>query len=224
LARYLSDVVSSEYKDHPYLLQFLASEGPTSTSPQKFNAEDAVPSTLSRKTALGLDINVKDELVRGIHANATAIAAAYYPDWNAGSFPPEKLDYSLFDILFFGTYTYFILLCFWGYSHSSPFIAFAVPNSSSGLTWDSGSQAILQRLVTSARNSGKGTKIVLSVGAFFIVSVPTCALSEVQLKGGWGGSYWFSSTCSSSGSRTTFVNTLKHAVTTFGLDGMHSNF
>lgn len=42
--------------------------------------------------------------------------------------------------------------------------AFATPNSSSTLTWDSGSQALLQRLVSSANSSGVGTKIVLSVG------------------------------------------------------------
>lgn len=181
LASYLSCVVSSpEYKDHPYLLQFLAPEDTRSTTPQKFDAEDAVPSTLSRKTALGLNSEAGDEVDRGIHVNATPIAAAYYPDWSAGNFPPENLDYSKFDILFF---------------------AFAVPNSASGLNWDSGSQAILTRLVTSAHNSGMGTKIVLSVG-------------------GWGGSYWFSSACSSSGNRATFTNALKNAVITFGLDGI----
>lgn len=43
-------------------------------------------------------------------------------------------------------------------------LAFATPNSSAKLTWDSGSQAVLTRLVSSAKSSGKGTKIVLSVG------------------------------------------------------------
>lgn len=97
-------VSSPEYKDHPYLLQFLASEDTRSTTPQKFDAEDAVPSTLSRKTALGLNSEAGDEVDRGIHVNATPIAAAYYPDWSAGNFPPENLDYSKFDILFFGMY------------------------------------------------------------------------------------------------------------------------
>lgn len=44
--------------------------------------------------------------------------------------------------------------------------AFATPNSSSGISWDSGATSILKRLVTSARNSGKGTKIVLSIGSY----------------------------------------------------------
>jgi chitinase len=105
LARYLTHVLSSsEYKDHPYLLQFLTSTDSKSAMPsQKFNAEDAVPSTLPREAALGLDVNVQDEVAGGFQTNAAAIAAAYYPDWRAGSFPPESLDYALFDIIFFGT-------------------------------------------------------------------------------------------------------------------------
>ena len=42
--------------------------------------------------------------------------------------------------------------------------AFATPNSSFGITFDQGSQDILKRLVSSAKKSGKGTKIVLSIG------------------------------------------------------------
>lgn len=38
------------------------------------------------------------------------IAAAYYPSWSAGSRSPESLDYSKFDILFFGAFPPFILL------------------------------------------------------------------------------------------------------------------
>jgi len=140
-------------------------------SPRQFSLEDALPSTLSRKQAQALDVST---------AATTFIAAAYYPDWSADAFPPEGLDYSKFDILNF---------------------AFAVPNSSSTLTWDSGSQAILQRLVTSAKNSGKGTKIVLSVG-------------------GWGGSTYFHQACSSAANRSTFVSALSSAVTTYKLDGI----
>lgn len=35
---------------------------------------------------------------------ATPIAAAYYPDWAFDATPPENLDYTKFDILFFGWY------------------------------------------------------------------------------------------------------------------------
>ncbi|KAJ6497662.1 glycoside hydrolase family 18 protein [Mycena sanguinolenta] len=140
-------------------------------SPRRFDLEDALPSTLSRKQAQDLGAAT---------ATATFIAAAYYPDWSVDTFPPESLDYSKFDILNF---------------------AFAVPNSSSTLTWDDGSQAILQRLVSSARSSGEGTKIVLSVG-------------------GWGGSTFFSQASSTAANRATFVSVLSGAVSTFGLDGI----
>jgi chitinase len=39
-----------------------------------------------------------------------------------------------------------------------------MPNSSSGLTWEGSDKDVLRRLVTAAKKSGKGTKIVLSVG------------------------------------------------------------
>ncbi|KAF8514622.1 glycoside hydrolase superfamily [Gautieria morchelliformis] len=135
---------------------------------RKFNLEDALPSTLSRKGA------------EAIMAAASLTAAAYYPDWSVNSNPPESIDYSKFDLLYF---------------------AFATPNSSSGISWDAGGQAILQRLVTSARNSGQGTKVALSIG-------------------GWGGSTSFSQAVSSSGNRTTFVNACVDAVNTYGLDGI----
>lgn len=79
--------------------------------------------------------------------------------------------------------------------------AFATPNSSSGLSWDSGSQAVLKRLADSARSSGYGTKVVLSIG-------------------GWGGCYWFSQACSTAANRTTFCNALVSAVNTYGLEGI----
>lgn len=30
------------------------------------------------------------------------LSAAHYPEWSMGNIPPEDLDYSRFDILFFG--------------------------------------------------------------------------------------------------------------------------
>ncbi|KAJ7772103.1 glycoside hydrolase family 18 protein [Mycena maculata] len=113
-------------------------------------------------------------------AATTLIAAAYYPDWSADQFPPASLDFSKFDILLY---------------------AFATPNSSNTLTWDDGSQAILQTLVASAKSSGEGTRIVLSVG-------------------GWGGSTYFHQAASTAASRTTFVAALSNAVSTYGLDGI----
>ncbi|KAJ7287158.1 glycoside hydrolase [Mycena rebaudengoi] len=171
LEAYLFQLVQSpQYRDNEVLQEFLALS--LQASPRQFDPEDALPSTLSRKKA--------EELLNDVSTAATFIAAAYYPDWSVDSFPPEGLDYSKFDILFF---------------------AFAIPNSSSTLTWDAGSQAILKRLVASARASGKGTKIVLSVG-------------------GWGGSVWFHQAAGTAATRATFVAALVNAVSTFGLDGI----
>ncbi|KAJ6589903.1 glycoside hydrolase family 18 protein [Mycena vulgaris] len=156
-----------QHRDSDTVQEFLALSIPS--SPHGIELEDAVPSTLSRKTA--------EEL---ISAAAKFIAAAYYPSWTADSFPPEKLDYSKFDILFF---------------------AFAIPSSSSTLTWDSATQAILKRLVSSAKKSGKGTKVVLSVG-------------------GWTGSATFHQIAGSSSSRSKFVSTLSSVVAQYGLDGI----
>ncbi|KAI0683182.1 glycoside hydrolase superfamily, partial [Cytidiella melzeri] len=98
----------------------------------------------------------------------------------ADSRPPKSLDYSKFDILFF---------------------AFATPNTSSSISYNSGSTSILQRLVTAAHNSGKGTIFVLSIG-------------------GWGGSYYFSQAVSSASNCSTSVNTAVNAVNTYDLDSI----
>ncbi|KXN90761.1 Chitinase A1 [Leucoagaricus sp. SymC.cos] len=177
LTKYLEALLSTpDYLGSSILAMFLTPDVNGNTS--IFNPEDAVPSTLSRKAAI--DILASAASANDIEAQATPIAAAYYPDWSADTNPPEKIDFSKFDILFF---------------------AFATPNSSSTLTWDSGSQSILQRLVSAKKSSGKSTKIVLSVG-------------------GWGGSYWFSHACSSSANRTKFVNAMASAVNHYGLDGI----
>lgn len=82
---------SSEQREKSELTDFLTSSSTDITG--EFNYEDALPSTLSRKTALEAQAKI---------AAASPIAAAYYPDWVVDSWPPEKLDFSKFDILFFG--------------------------------------------------------------------------------------------------------------------------
>jgi chitinase len=108
LEQYLAKLLDvPQYRQSDAVQEFLALSIPS--SPPQFELEDAIPSTLSRKTA--------EEL---ISAAATFISAAYYPckspkeyffsslrpavisAWSADSFAPEKLDYSKFDILFFG--------------------------------------------------------------------------------------------------------------------------
>ncbi|KAF6750408.1 glycoside hydrolase superfamily [Ephemerocybe angulata] len=218
LAEYLTDLASSsKYKYHTALHQFLLGEETTTSNslnsdggPTRdgFDLEDALPSTLPRKAALtlaamGLNRPTGADVVSFLAAPAAASAsasdsgaikaaaetgttatgmhsAAYYPGWSASAMPPEKVDFSKFDILYF---------------------AFAMPNSSSGLTWEGSDKDVLRRLVTSARKSGKGTKIALSVG-------------------GWGGCYWFSQACSTASNRKKFVAALMDAVKTYDLDGI----
>ncbi|KAJ7578635.1 glycoside hydrolase family 18 protein [Mycena floridula] len=145
LTTYLTNVVNNpQYQKSPALKNFLSASPAEATA--SFDLEDILPSTLTRTKALAL----KAQALSGapdteIGTAATLIAASYYPDWSADDFPPENLDYSRWDILYF---------------------AFATPSSSSRLNWDDGSQAILQRLVKSANASGAGTKIVLSVGGW----------------------------------------------------------
>ncbi|KAJ7125147.1 glycoside hydrolase family 18 protein [Mycena epipterygia] len=168
LEEYISKLLENpQYRHSNAVQEFLAPS--IHASPREFELEDALPSSLSRKTA--------EEL---ISVAATFIAAAYYPSWTADSHPPETLNYAKFDVLFF---------------------AFAIPNSSFTLTWDSPTKAILKRLVSSAKKSGRGTKIVLSVG-------------------GWTGSASFHQIAGSSANRSTFVSTLSSVVSQYGLDGI----
>ncbi|KAI0774706.1 glycoside hydrolase family 18 protein [Trametes elegans] len=172
LSAYLVGLLHSpQYRAHKTFVDFLAASRSPLTS-RRFNPEDALPSTLTRKAAL----ETQDKL----SAQSTPLYAAYYPDWSSDQFPPGSLDFSKFDILLF---------------------AFATPNSSSTISFDSGSTSTLKTLVNSAHNSGHGTKVVLSIG-------------------GWSGSYWFSQTMSSASNRSTFVNACVSAVNTYNLDGI----
>ncbi|KAJ7287157.1 glycoside hydrolase superfamily [Mycena rebaudengoi] len=173
LEAYLTSLVAlPQYRESEVLQEFLAPSIPLS-SPH-FDPEDALPSTLSRKTAQALGESILDATA------AKFLAASYYTSWSAYGFPPESLDYSKFDILFY---------------------AFAIPDTSGALIWDSDAQAFLKRLVASAKKSGKGTKIVLSVG-------------------GWTGSAAFHQIAGNSSTRNKFVSTLSSTVSKFGLDGI----
>ena len=93
LSAYLTGLVQSpQFRAHQFFADFLAPSAPPS---KHFSMEDAIPSTLSRKAALAAQGEIA--------AEATPIAAAYYPDWSSDSNPPSSLDFSKFDILLFGT-------------------------------------------------------------------------------------------------------------------------
>ncbi|KAI0686381.1 glycoside hydrolase superfamily [Cytidiella melzeri] len=82
-----------------YLVNAVAADGKTTRVAKRYSDElhlkDALPSTLSRKAALEVQLKLAA-------AASTPIAAVYYPDWSADSWLPESLDYSKFNILFFG--------------------------------------------------------------------------------------------------------------------------
>jgi len=82
---------------------------------------------------------------------------AYYPDWAAPAFPPEKIDFGRFDWVDF---------------------AFALPDQNFNLTWDEPDQApdLLARLVSAAHQRGK--KVKLSVGGW---TGSQCVLSALLL-------------------------------------------
>lgn len=69
LARWLSNLINSaEYRDNPLLLQFLTVSN--SSVHVKFNLEDALPSTLSRKVALQLKAELDAEEERSMAATS----------------------------------------------------------------------------------------------------------------------------------------------------------
>lgn len=89
--------------------------------------------------------------------------ASYYPSWCVDDRPPESLDFSKFDIVFYGAHTFYRKGFFKKHTHTHG-LAFATPTSSGSLHWNDDSKMILQRLVACVRRSNCHTKIVLSIG------------------------------------------------------------
>jgi chitinase len=81
----------------------------------------------------------------GFACPSKMLVMAYYPDWIASDFPPNKTDFSRFDWIDF---------------------AFAVPNSNFDLEWDEPKRAptLLKALVHSAH--AQGAKVKLSIGGW----------------------------------------------------------
>ncbi|KAF7315066.1 Glycoside hydrolase family 18 protein [Mycena indigotica] len=173
LQEYLVQLLQVPQYRHDDIVQEFIAPTVTNVPLQEFELEDAVPSTLSRKAA--------ENLIEAVAAAAVQpIAAAYYPTWTMDSNPPERLDYSKFDVLF---------------------VAFGAPSTSGGVVLGYETQSMLRRLVPSARKSGKGTKIVLSIG-------------------GWTDSGPFHQMAASSSSRSKFVSGVSKVVSEYGLDGV----
>lgn len=121
--------VPSVWYPTPNTTTTASSAGPTSTYDPGVASNDTsnTPTDATKRPAVG------------------PLVMAYYPDWVADSFPPEKIDFSRFDWIDF---------------------AFAVPDENYGLGWDGSSTApdLLGRLVSLAH--GKGKKVKLSIGGW----------------------------------------------------------
>ena len=77
------------------MIDFLSLDSESFEETKELNLEDALPSTLSRNAAMEAQTQIN---------TSSLVAAAYYPDWSADTIPPESLDYSKFDILYFGAH------------------------------------------------------------------------------------------------------------------------
>ncbi|GLB44487.1 putative glyco_18 [Lyophyllum shimeji] len=173
LEAYLNNLnATPEFYNNDAFLQFLSSPS--------FDASTLPAYVANAPVMVSRSVVTIDHALEEPETRPGPIAAAYYPTWAVWSNPPNKLNFAKFDMLFF---------------------AFVAPNASSTLKWPRGGQDTLRRLVFAARKSGKGTKIVLSVG-------------------GWGGSYWFSNAVKTQANRTQFIHALVEAVNSFGLDGV----
>lgn len=128
------------------------------------------------------------------------INAVYYPDWTAQQIPPESVDYSLFDILYFCESrnefppSQSLLTCA---RHPA---AFAIPAQDFSLyftQWNS--VDILQRLIKNGHANGK--KVCITIG-------------------GWTGSQYFSTAVENSANRETFAQNIANMVSLYGADGV----
>ncbi|KAF8900154.1 glycoside hydrolase family 18 protein [Gymnopilus junonius] len=165
-------IYDTKPRQHPDLLHFL------DASDLDYQ-ESMIWPPLSEMASKESLISVKTT-VRAPDTPPRPVAGSYYPSWASDTIPISKIDFSKFDILFF---------------------AFVTPNGTAGINWDEGSQETLKKLVSGARNSGQGTKIVLSVG-------------------GWSGSHWYSQAMSTERNRSKLVKILAETVESYSLDGI----
>lgn len=104
LTAYLNHLnIIPEYQTNEIFTQFLSSQSFNSTIFSE--AVDNPPAMISRNMATISSASGDPE------TNAVPIAAAYYPTWSAAINPPNKIDFSKFDILFFGTTGLCMVLC-----------------------------------------------------------------------------------------------------------------
>lgn len=92
LEMYLTDLIHDlALRKRREFLQFLAppeAEGQGCTG--------SVPQMISRGALASKTVSAPDNSVK-------YIAASYYPSWSSDALPPHTIDFSKFDVLFFGT-------------------------------------------------------------------------------------------------------------------------
>ncbi|KAJ3550049.1 hypothetical protein NMY22_g645 [Coprinellus aureogranulatus] len=127
----------------------LSASSPYQTLPTNFIIPDLpLPVALDGPVILALPLEDSSTVNRpetsGMDGPSRPLVMAYYPDWAGQDFPPEEIDFSLYDWLDF---------------------AFALPSSKFELVWDDeDAPSLLSRLVTAAH--AKGTKVKLSIGGW----------------------------------------------------------
>jgi chitinase len=122
---------------------------------------------------------------------------AYYPDWAASSFPPEKVDFDRFDWIDF---------------------AFALPTKDFNLTWDDPDVAptLLAKLVDAAHLKEK--KVKLSLGGW--TGSQSVQDFDVTPETTHNPFRHFSSAVSTNQSRGIFVDNIRNIYNQFDLDGI----
>ncbi len=94
LTSYINKLLAiSDYSAGTLLQKFLTTS--TYHVSVEVSLEDALPSSLTRTAVLKMQERLTTTAT-------TPIAASYYPDWVDDTMLPESLDYSKFDIIFFG--------------------------------------------------------------------------------------------------------------------------
>jgi chitinase len=96
LTDYLNHLITiREFQDNKTLLQFLTSQ--LFDPAQLLDTPNNLPSMVSMNVLTPNKTKIEPDDPR-----LAPVAATYYPTWAAEDHPPEKLDFSKFDIIFFG--------------------------------------------------------------------------------------------------------------------------
>jgi chitinase len=136
---------------HPSISSHNMTSAATSQSPSSdgalYTQSNAMPypsNPAIRPANVVLSVPIDFPSSQGVNDSTKPLVMAYYPDWAGPTCSPESINFPLFDWIDF---------------------AFALPDETSGLVWDSEEATrLLVRLVRSAHAAG--TKVKLSIGGW----------------------------------------------------------